>query len=111
MTENFMTNNQRETLLASSTTVRQANELIASFQPDTLEPNTEADMIFDALAYITEECQNYGLMSTSADPSKCYAISKGLETATVGEVSTVLLHAVNARQIYAMQNNITSHHL
>ena len=69
-----------------STTVRQVKELTTTFQPDMLEPNTEADMIFSALADLTAECQNYGKVYAVGppDPSKCHATGKGVDTAVLG---------------------------
>ena len=44
--ENLKSGNQGEVLKMKSTTARQVKELTTTFQPDMLEPNTEADMIF-----------------------------------------------------------------
>ena len=97
MRENLKTGNQGEALLMKSTTVRQVKELTTTFQPDILEPNTEADMIFSALADITAVIQNYGRVhhQGSPDPSKCTATGKGMEVAAVGEKSTVLLQTLS----------------
>ena len=46
-------------LVAKMNTMCQMN-LITPLQKDTLEPNTEANMIFSALADMTAICQNYG---------------------------------------------------
>ena len=79
MRENLKTGNQREALLMKDTMVKQVKELTTTFQPDILEPNTEADMIFSASADITavirtmDECTKAG----SPDPSKCIATGKG----------------------------------
>ena len=74
MKENLKTGNQGEALMMKSTTVRQVKELTTTFQPDMLEPNTEADMIFSAIADFTAECQKFGIVYAAAsppDPSKC----------------------------------------
>ena len=77
--------------------VRQVKELITIFQTDMLEPKPEADIIFTALADLTAECQNYGIVyaAGSPDPSKCCATGKGVDTAAVGEKSTAVLQTLN----------------
>ena len=98
--ENLKTGNQGEVLMMKSTTVRQVKELTTTFQPDMLEPNTEANIIFSALADLTAECQNYGKVyaAGSPDPSKCCATGKGVDTAAVGEKSTAVLQTLNSQQ-------------
>ena len=96
--ENLKTSSQGEVLRMKSTTVRQVKELTATFQPDILEPNAKADMIFSGLADLTvTKCQNYGTIYSagSPDPSKCLATGQGTDTATVGEKSTAVLKTVN----------------
>ena len=97
MRENLKTSNQGEALMMKSTTVRQVKELTTTFQPDMLEPNTKADMIFSAITDFSAECQNYGkvCVAGSLDPSKYCAKGNGVNTAVVGEMSTVVLQTVN----------------
>ena len=78
-------------------TIHQVKELATLFQADTLKPNTEANMVFSALADLTAMCQSYGQVFTSGspDPSKCHTTGKGLEVAVVGEKSTAILHAAS----------------
>ncbi len=97
MRENLKTCNQEEALMMKSTTIRQVEELITTFQPDVLEPNTEADMTFSALADITAVIQNYGRVheKCSPDPSKCITTGKGMEVAAVEEKYTALLQTLD----------------
>ena len=99
MRESIHLGNKRDVLKMKANTVRQINELTTPFQPDTLKPNTEADLVFSALADLTAACKNYGQIfpsnSGSPDPSKCHATGKGLEVAVVGVKSTAILHAVS----------------
>ena len=83
--------------MVEDTMIKQAKELTSKFHPDSLQLNTQADMIFAILKDLSTECQNYGLVSTTdtPDPSQCYATGKGLETAVVGESSTILLETLN----------------
>ena len=96
MRESIKTGNS-DVLMMKTNTVHQMMELSTPFQPDTLKPNTEADMVFSALADLTAMCQSYGQVFTSGslDLSKCHTTGKGLEVAVVGEKSTAILYAVS----------------
>ena len=97
MRESIKAGNESDVLMMKTNTVHQVKELTTPFQADTLKPNTEADLIFSALADLTAMCQSYGQVfaSGSPDPLKCYTTGKGLEVAVVGEKSTAILHAVS----------------
>ena len=97
MRESIKAGNESNVLMMKKNTVHQVKELTTPFQADTLKPNTEADMVFSALADLTAMCQSYGQVfaSGSPDPSKCHTTGKGLEVAVVGEKSTAILHAIS----------------
>ena len=97
MRESIKAGNESNVLMMKTNTVHQVKELNTPFQPDTLKPNTEADMVFSVLADLTAMCQSYGQVfaSGSPDPSKCHTTGKGLEVAVVGEKSTAILHSVS----------------
>ena len=97
MRESIKAGNESNVLMMKTNTVHQVKELTTPFQPDTLKPNTEADMVFSALTNLSAMCQSYGQVfpSGSPDPSKCHTTGKGLEMAVVGEKSTAILHAVS----------------
>ena len=97
MRESIKAGNESNVLMMKTNTVHQVKELTTPFQPDTLKPNTEADLVFSALADLTAMCQSYGQVFTSGspDPSKCHTTGKGFEVAVVGEKSTAILHAVS----------------
>ena len=97
MRESIKAGNESDVLMMKTNTVHQVKELTTPFQPDTMKPNAEADMVFSLLADLTAMCQSYGQVFTSGspDPSKCHTTGKGLEVAVVGEKSTAILHAVN----------------
>ena len=101
MRESIKAGNESDVLMMKTNTVHQVKELTTPFQPDTLKPNTEADMVFSALADLTAMCQSYGQVSASGspDPSKCHTTGKGLEVAVVGEKSTAILHAISCESI------------
>ena len=96
MGESIKLGNKSDVLMMKANTVHQMKELTTPFQPDTLKPNTEADMVFSALADLTAACKNYGQIFSPdlQDPSKFHATGKGLEVAVVGVKSTAILHAV-----------------
>ncbi len=95
MEKNLKTGNQ--VLLTKSSTVRQVKELTTTFQPDMLEPTTEADIMFLALNDLSNECRKYGKVyaAGSPNPSTCSATGKGVDTAVVGEKSTAVLQTLN----------------
>ena len=99
MRESIKAGNESNVLMMKTNTVHQVKELTTPFQQDTLKPNTEADMVFSALADLTAMCQRYGQVFTSGspDPSKCHTSGKGFEVAVVGEKSTAILHAVSLK--------------
>ena len=95
MGESIKLGNKSDVLMMKANTVHQMKELTTPFQPDTLKPNTEADIVFSALADLTAACKNYGQIfrSGSPDPSKCRATGNGLKVAMVGVKSAAFLHA------------------
>ena len=97
MRESIKEGNESDVLMMKTNTVHQVKELTTPFQPDTLKPNTEVDMVFSALADLTAMCQSYGQVfaSGSPDPLKCHTTGEGLEVAIEGEKSTAILHAVS----------------
>ena len=93
--ERLNTGSDGEVLKMKIRVVKQVNELTSIFQPDTLKPNTEADITFSVSPELTAVCQNYGKVyaARDPDPSKCRATGKGLEEAAVGKKSTALIQA------------------
>ena len=97
MRESLRTGNERDVLMMKANIVAQVKELTTPFQPDTLEPNTEADIIFSTLADMATKCQKYGQVFAPGlpDPDKC-RVTKGVEAAAaVGKRSTATLQATN----------------
>ena len=97
MRESLRTGNEGDVLMMKTNAVGQVKELTTSFQPDILEPNTEADMIFIASADMTAVCQNFGHVFAAGlpDPSQCHVTGKVAEVAAVGEKCTATLQAVD----------------
>ena len=97
MRESIKGDSESDVLKMKTTIVHQVKELTTPFQPDTLKPNTEADMVFSALVDLTAMCQSYGQVfaSSSPDPSKCCTTDKSLDVAAVGEKSSAILHVVS----------------
>ena len=97
MGESLRAANKDDALMMKTNTVNTVKELTTPFQPDSLKPSTEANIIFTAIGDLHSLCRDYGQVFTqdSPDSSKCHATGKGLEVAVVGEKSTCILHAVN----------------
>ena len=83
------TESQGDVLMMKRNIVKQVKELITPIQPDTLKPNSEADMGFFSSPDVTTACCNYGKVYAAGDPdpSQCQATGRGLKTAVVGEKS------------------------
>ena len=73
MRESLRTGSEGDLLKVKTNTVRQVKELTIPFQPDILEPSTDADIV-SARAGMTSACQNYGQVFAAGlpDPSKCH---------------------------------------
>ena len=91
------TKSQGDILMMKRNIVKQVKELTTPFQPDTLKPNTEANMRFFSSPDVTTACRNYGKVYTPGDPdpSQCQATGRGLESAIVGEKSTAILQTMD----------------
>ena len=91
------TESQGDVLMMKKNIVKRVKELTTPFQPDTLRPNTEADMKFFSLPNVTTACRNYGKVYAvgDPDPSQCQVTGKGLETAVIGEKSTAILQTMD----------------
>ena len=97
MRESLKTGNKLDMLMMKMNTEEQVQELTTPFPPDTLEPNTEANIVFSSSAEMVTACGNYGHLALDLlYPSKCYAKGFGLELAVVGEKSTSILRAINS---------------
>ena len=98
MRESLKTENESDVLTMKRTVVRRVKEL-TTLRQDMLKPNTEADIVFSALADMTAMCQNYLQVSSSSGSASAgpYSVTgNGLEVAKVGEKSAVILHAINS---------------
>ena len=97
MRESLRTGTESNVLMMKANTVQQVKELTTPFQQDMLKPNTEADMIFSALADMTAMCKDYGqvISPNRLDLSNCQVTGKGVEAAKVMEKSKVLLQVVS----------------
>ena len=95
MRESLRTGSKSDVMMTKTNTMTKVKELTTPLQPDLLKPNTEADILFSALADVTKMCQDYGqvVIPSSLNPSNCYITGNG--TASVGETSTAILQAIN----------------
>ena len=92
-----MENGNQKVLKSKANLTQQVEELSTPFQSDFLKPVAEADIVFAASPDAILVCQNYGQLYTQHSPNllECYAESKGLECAVIGEKSTAVLHVFN----------------
>ena len=60
MRESLKTGNKLDMLMMKMNTEEQMKELITPFPPDTLEPNTEANIVFSSSEEMVTACGNYG---------------------------------------------------
>jgi DNA-binding beta-propeller fold protein YncE len=95
--ESIKTERQSEVLKTGRTIVHQVKELVAEFPPGFLKPCTEPDVVFSAPDDMVACVEHYGTVASMSmvNPEKCSATGEGLETAVVGETSTVTVHAVS----------------
>ena len=103
---------EQEALMSKKTISRQVNSLITMFEPVSLEPKMEADMVFSPSFEMSTSCEKYGkvLELGSTDP---IVTGNGIEVASVEAVSVVNLKA--AKQINRLHceiiSNITDTHV
>ena len=97
MRESLKPGNEEDVLMMKSNTVNRVKELTTPFQPDLLEPITDADVVFSTLADMTALCKNYGQVYSSSlpDPSKCRITGKGAGQALIEERSKAILKVLN----------------
>ena len=83
MRQSLRTGSEEDVLMMKSRTKKQVQELTIPLQPDTLKPNTEANVVFSDQSDVTTLCQKYGGVFTlgQPDPSRCRITGKGPEVA------------------------------
>ena len=96
--DSLKTGSEGEILAMEKPVVQQVKEMCAEYDPSKLQPCEQADMALTASSELLPACQQFGqVYSHPVCPEKCYATGKGLEVATVGEQSTVTVHAIDAQ--------------
>ena len=91
------TANERNIMATKAPVLKQIQEVTGQFNPDTLDPEQEADMIMiiEDDADLTEACKKFAQVDTNTvDPPNCHTTGDGLLKATVGEQKFVTLHTV-----------------
>ena len=94
VSDSLKTGCEGEILAMEKPVVQQVKEMCAEFDPRKFPPCEQADMALSASSKLLPACQQFGQVSRMC-PEK-YATGKGLEVATVGEQSTVTVHAIDA---------------
>ena len=88
------TGTQGEILEMKAPLLKQINRLNTDFNPDTLAPEEEADILLVADSDLHHACEKFAEVVQSAHPDKCYTTGNGLKSATVGEPTTVTVYAI-----------------
>ena len=96
VSDSLKTGSEGEILAMEKPVVQQMKEMCAEFNPRKLPPCKQADMALSASSELLPACQQFGQVRSGVCPEKYYATGKGLEVATVGEQSTVIVHAIDA---------------
>ena len=97
VSDSLKTGSEGEILAMEKPVVQQVKEMCAEFDTSKLAPQEQADMALTASSELLPACQQFGQVHSGVCPKKCYATGKGLEVATVGEQSTVTVHAIDTR--------------
>ena len=98
VSDSLKTGSEGEILAMEKPVVLQVKEMCAEYDPSKLQPCEQADMALSVSSELLPACQQFGqVYSHPVCPEKCYATGKGLEIATVGEQSTVTVHAIDAQ--------------
>jgi hypothetical protein len=95
MRESLRTDDKEDVLMMKSNTVRQVKELTTPFQPDTLKPDTKADIDMFVPKNMIETCRSYMEILSSGPPDLSECHITGAQVAAVGETSTVILKVCN----------------
>ena len=89
------TGTQGEILKMKVPVLEQIQQIITDFHSSTLSPKERADLLLVADNHqdLNTACSKFAEVKIeTVDPDKCYATGDGLETATVGETSTITLY-------------------
>ena len=96
MKESLKTGNEGDVLKMKTNSIKQVKELSTPLQPDILEPNAAADIVFAVSADMPAACRNYGQVFAPGlpDPSKCHLTEFSAE-AGEDKKCTVSLQVIN----------------
>ena len=97
MEGSLKTGTQGEILEMKAPLLKQINQITATFNPDTLAPEEEANIFLVADSDLHHACEKFAevVVAQSACPDKCYSTGNGLKSATVGEPMTVTVHTID----------------
>ncbi len=86
----------QELVVKRKTAFRERGKELTEPIPDSLVLDVDADVVFSIKLNLIKMCRSFGevLIPGSPDPAQCQSTGKGLEVATVGEKSTVILQAI-----------------
>ena len=97
--ESLRTGSQGEVMKMKKAVMKQIKEMTDNFKPDILTPCEPANVKFIPSPELIQACQQFGeVYLQKVSPEKCYATSKGLEVAKLGERATAVLHIVDQKE-------------
>ena len=96
--ESLDTASQGEVMRLKKAIIKQVENVVDNFKPDTLSPCEHANVRFISSPEFELACQQFGKVYLDVvSPVKCYATGPGLKIAKVGERATAVLYVVNDR--------------
>ena len=94
--KSLQTGSQGEILAMKKPVVKQIKEITADLKPNALVPQEQADIKFFGSLDFPLICQQFGrIYNHPISPERCYATGRGLEVATLGELATAVMYAVD----------------
>ena len=94
--ESLRTGSQGEVMKVKKAVMKQVKEMRDNFKPDMLPPCEPANVKFVPSSVLEVACKHFGeVYIQEMSLEKCYATSKGLGVAKLGERATAVLHVVN----------------
>ena len=90
------TGTQVEILEMKAPLLKQMSQITADFNPGTLTPEEEANIVLVADSELHHACEKFtNIEVQQLCPDKCYSTGNGLKGATVGEPAVITVHAID----------------
>ena len=95
----LQTGTESEVLAMKAPVIKRIEQISAEFDPDTIQPETEADLkvAFDAKQQLQQDCCTFLTLKDSFSLETSHTTGDGLKGATTGEQKNVVFHAMTKR--------------